>query len=95
MTGIKRRPALIVSTEVYHSARPDVIIAILTSQVQGARAVTDFVLKDWTSAGLRQSSAFRAFLATVHTSSVQIIGHRSDRDWQEVLIRLKQAISVA
>ena len=94
-TGLKRRPAVVVSTDVYHAARPDVIIGILTSQIVSATAPTDYVLKDWAKAGLRQPSAFRAFLATVPSVNVRVIGRLSERDWQEVRARLKLAVSVS
>lgn len=32
--GIKRRPAVIVSSSVYHENRPDVIIGLITSQTK-------------------------------------------------------------
>lgn len=93
-TGVKRRPAVIVSTDDYHAARPDVILGLLTSQVAGATAPTDYPLQDWSVAGLRQLSAFRAFLVTMPKASVRVIGHLSDHDWQEVQTRLKIAVSV-
>jgi mRNA interferase MazF len=34
--GIKRRPAIVVSTALYHRHRPDVIVGIVTSQVEQA-----------------------------------------------------------
>ena len=30
--GIKRRPVVIVSSDVYHATRPDVILAVLTNE---------------------------------------------------------------
>lgn len=94
-TNVKRRPAVVISTDVYHSVRPDVIIELLTSQIKSAVAPTDFVLKDWSSAGLHQPSAFRAFLVTMPQRSVQVIGHLSDHDWHEVQAILKQAVSMS
>jgi len=51
--GIKRRPAVIVSSDAYHSARPDVILGLITSQVAGSIGSTDHALADWSAAGLR------------------------------------------
>jgi len=92
--GIKRRPAVVVSTAVYHSARPDVILGLLTSQAAKASSPTDYLLQDWAAAGLRSPSAFRAFLATLPARSIVIIGKLSDRDWQEVQTRLRTALAV-
>ena len=46
-TGIKRRPAIAVSSEIYHVERPDLILAVVNTQVANAIAKTDFILQDW------------------------------------------------
>ena len=68
-TGVKRRPAVIVSTAAYHAARPDVILGLLTTQTAKAIGPTDYLLQDWAAAGLHNPSVFRAFLATLAASS--------------------------
>ena len=60
-TGIKRRPAIVLSTATYHIERPDVILTAVTSQVAKANAKTDHILQDWKSAGLTKPSAVRIF----------------------------------
>lgn len=95
VSGVKRRPAVIVSTELYHRSRPDVILALLTSQVADATALTDYILQDWTEANLHRPSALRMFLATLPATTVTIIGHLSARDWQAVQQRLQLALAVA
>lgn len=94
-TGIKRRPAIVVSTATYHATRPDVILAVVTSQTGGATGPTDYVLQDWSAAGLHSPSAFRSFLATLPSTSVVVIGNLSERDWQEVQARLRTALAVS
>jgi len=92
--GIKRRPAVVVSTDTYHKTRPDVILSLLTSQVAVATGPTDYVLQDWQTAGLRRPSAFRAFLATLPTASLTTIGHLSEQDWRKVQGCLQVALAV-
>ena len=92
--GLKRRPAVVVSTDTYHTTRPDVVIGLVTSQTAKSTGPTDYILQDWSAAGLHSSSAFRAFLATLPATSVVVIGHLSDRDWQEVKARLRIALAV-
>ncbi|MBM4463978.1 MAG: type II toxin-antitoxin system PemK/MazF family toxin [Chloroflexi bacterium] len=94
VTGIKRRPAVVVSTEAYHRTRPDAILGLLTSQVAAATGPTDCVLQDWQTAGLRTPSAFRTFLATMPTTSLTTIGCLSDRDWQKVQGCLRVALAI-
>lgn len=95
ITGVKRRPAVIISTDMYHRSRPDVILALLTTQLADATAPTDYILQDWAQAGLHRPSAVRMFLATLPAKAVTVIGHLSDRDWQEVQQRLRLALAVA
>ena len=92
--GVKRRPAVVVSTQTYHATRPDVVLGLLTSQMAGTTGPTDHILQDWSIAGLHSPSAFRAFLATLPATSVVVIGHLSDRDWQEIRARLRVALAV-
>ncbi len=46
VTGTKRRPAVVVSSDLYHANRPDVIVGLLTTQIGGATTPTDYRLQD-------------------------------------------------
>ena len=80
-TGTKRRPAVVVSSALYHQHRPDLVLGVLTSQVSRATTPLDYLLQDWASAGLRQPSAFRAYFGMATPAAVRVIGHLSARDW--------------
>src|SRR6266550_2639269 len=81
----KLRPAVVVSSDEYHDHRPDIIVAICTTQINDATAPTDYVLQDWSDAGLSQVTAVRMFLNTYpRTCVVRELGELSERDWQEV-----------
>jgi mRNA interferase MazF len=91
----KARPAVVVSTDLYHSTRPDMIVALLTTDLVASTQPTDYILQDWAAAGLHLPSAFRAFLATRPVTDVRReVGRLSDRDWQEVQARLRLALAV-
>jgi mRNA interferase MazF len=84
VTGVKRRPAVILSSQTYHNIRPDIIIALITTQTKRL-GMTDYALQDWQSSGLRVASIFRSFIVTLPSSTNMIlIGQLSDRDWQGV-----------
>lgn len=89
----KARPAVIVSSDVYHENRPDVVVCFLSTQIAGANAPTDCVLFDWRAAGLTHPCAFRAFFVTVRKTEVSRIGRLSPNDWSEVQARLKLALA--
>jgi hypothetical protein len=84
----------VVSTVAYNTARPDVILALLTTQVPRVMEPTDYVLQDWAAAGLHSPAVLRVYLAMEEKSKVTLIGHLSDRDWQEVQARLRLALAV-
>ena len=95
VTGIKRRPAVVISTVDYHTAAGDVILGAVTTNLTMATTPTDHLIADWTGAGLRRPSAFRTFLVTLPQSKVlAVIGHLSSSDWQKVQACLRKAIAV-
>lgn len=84
VTGVKRRPAVILSSATYHATRPDVIVGLITTQTTSL-GVTDHILQDWQAAGLRVASVFRSFVVTLPRSANLIcIGRLSEQDWQGV-----------
>lgn len=92
-TGAKRRPAVVVSSSLYHQHRPDRVLGVLSSQVLRATTPLDYVLADWADAGLRQPSAFRAYFGMATPAAVRVIGHLSARDWEGVQACLRRACS--
>ena len=84
----KRRPVVVISAEEYQHRRPDVIVALLTSNLDSATTPFDYVLLDWASAGLKRPSAFRAYLQTDLQAEVARIGRLSEGDWIEIRGRL-------
>ena len=92
--GIKRRPALVLSSDVNHTERPDAIVGILTSNTNAATASSDCILSDWQEAGLRLPSAFRAYVVTLPQSALSAkIGRLSARDWNAVRACLAGALA--
>jgi mRNA interferase MazF len=89
----KRRPAVVVSSDLYHAHRPDLILGVLTTNLGTSTAPTDYVLEDWSAAGLRAPSAFRCYFGMALPSAVRVTGHLSDRDWAEVRERVKLSFS--
>jgi len=94
VTGVKRRPAVIVSSALYHRERPDIILGIITSQIDSATKASDYLLQDWKAAGLHRASAFRSFLVTLPRSAVTArLGQLSEADWLAVRERIGVALA--
>ena len=93
--GIKRRPAVVISTDLYQANGVDVVLAELTKQLAKASQPTSYALQDWLAAGLHQASVFRCYFSmALQANCGTVIGHLSDRDWQEVQARLRLTIAV-
>ena len=90
----KKRPAVVVSTDLYHAHHPDVILTLVTTQLADASTPTDYILQDWAAAGLHKPSAVRVYFDMALALEVDPIGHLSDRDWQEVQARLRLGINL-
>ena len=80
----KVRPAVVLSTEIYHRHRPDIIVGLITTQPPKDLAPTDCVLRDWQQAGLHQPSFFRLFPVTLLQRDVRLILRLSEPDWTSV-----------
>lgn len=94
VTGVKRRPAVVLSSATYHANRPDLIVGLITSQTAAAIGPTDYALQDWAAAGLRVASAFRSFLVTLPPSTNPVFaGRLSERDWSAVRACVKTALT--
>lgn len=95
VTGVKRRPAVVISSPVYRANRPDVIVGLLTTQVASAVGPTDWALQDWKSSGLRRPTAFRSFLFTAPRIEVLAhIGRLSQTDWKAIQVCLNDALTL-
>ena len=95
ITGVKRRPAVVLSTIDYHTFHRDVILGAITTNLAVSTTPTDHLITDWTVAGLRRPSAFRTFLVTLpQRDLLAIIGHLSDADRTAVEECIRKAIAV-
>ena len=64
-SAIKKRPAVIVSSDTYNSKRPDIIIMAVTSQMQSASYFGDIIVDNWQKAGLLKPSVIKPIFTTV------------------------------
>ncbi len=95
LSTAKVRPATVVSSDLYHSTEPDLLLVALTSQVAGATGPFDYQLSDWRAAGLRFPSALKPVLVTLDPARVvHRIGALSAADLTQVDERLRGALGL-
>jgi mRNA interferase MazF len=66
----KRRPAVVVSSRHYNTARPDIVVMAITSQLRPSPAFGEVWVEAWQAAGLLKPSAVKPVLATLEQSLV-------------------------
>lgn len=93
--GVKFRPSVVVSTDLYQANGIDVVGGEVTTKLPKGAQPTSYALQDWAAASLRQPSVFRCYFSMPLQANCVSIGRLSDRDWQEVQARLRLALAVA
>jgi len=97
-SGLKPRPALVVSPLAFHRRLPDVIVCPISSQPRYHRrpGAGDCPLREWHAVGLRHPSTGR--VSKVLSFDKQIIkrtlGRLSRSDLQRVDASLRQAVGL-
>lgn len=96
LVGVKKRPALVVSTDRYNSAGPDIMIAQITSRVDAPSRPGDHIITQWEQAGLLAPSLLRARITTLEASQViRVLGSMPSRDQAAIDRGLKVALGFA
>ena len=84
LSSAKRRPALIVSSDIYN-AEKDVVIAYLTSQINSPARFGDYKLQKWKEANFPKPSMVRMKFATIDkTIIVKTLGELEAADREEI-----------
>jgi mRNA interferase MazF len=91
-TGIKKRPGIVVSSDVYQTQRPDVVLMAVTSQLlRPAGAVGEVLITEWQKAGLPKPSLIKPVLTTIEKRLIlRKIGELQEPDRAS----LRQALNV-
>ena len=96
LSATKTRPAVVVSSDLYHSVRSELLLAYLSSRLANADAELDYVLQDWEEAGLLKPTFMRPKIAAIEPSLIVYrVGTLSERDLREVNRRLRLALALS
>jgi mRNA interferase MazF len=77
----KKRPAVVISSPTYNTARPDLIIMAVTSQFRPTNAFGEIVVNQWREAGLLKPSAIKPVITTIEKGLViRAMGRLSNED---------------
>jgi mRNA interferase MazF len=70
-SAVKRRPAVVISSQAYHRARPDIVIMAVTSQQPQTLSVGEVQVQDWREAGLIKPSVLKPVVTTIDPGLIQ------------------------
>lgn len=80
-TDAKKRPAVVVSSAAYNSARRDLVLMAVTSQVRAAAGIGEVTVAEWKKAGLLKPSVIKPVLTTVERGLIlRLLGQLETHD---------------
>jgi len=98
LSGTKRRPALIVSSETFHRGLPDVIVCPISSRPRyfDRPGPGDLPLRHWKRAGLRYpSTALVSKVVSVSKKTItRGLGRAASEDLQRVEVTFRKALGL-
>jgi len=91
--GFKKRPALVVSSETYHTERQEVVILAVTSNVDRI-LLGDTKVSQWKEAGLLYPSLVTGIIRTIKSNMIfRKIGEISKSDLDKVEENIKKIVA--
>ena len=79
----KKRPSVVISSQDYNMARPDLILIAVTSRVRAPLLFGEMTITDWQSAGLLKLSVVKPIVTTIQKDLViRQLGHLASADRQ-------------
>lgn len=69
-TASKKRPAIVVSSRAYNTAKADIVVMAVTSQLRPNPSSGEVFVREWKAAGLLKPSSIKLVFATIEQSLV-------------------------
>ena len=91
---IKKRPALVISSNSYHNGRQEVIVAAITSNIKRV-LFGDTKIDQWKEAGLLYPSLVTGIIRTIKNSMIyKKLGTLSNKDFSMVQNNIEKALEL-
>jgi len=92
--GVKRRPAVVVSSDAYHQSRQEAIIAAITSNIDRL-LVGDHLVSGWREAGLLYPSVVTGIIRTIKQPMISgRLGTLGHQDLDSISCNLKDMLGL-
>jgi mRNA interferase MazF len=94
-TEVKHRPAIIISSNTYHTGRDEAIIAAITSRTDRI-LIGDHIITNWQSAGLLFPSVATSIIRTIKQNMInKKLGSLQAQDMNAIDGKLKLALELS
>jgi mRNA interferase MazF len=94
-TTTKKRPAVIVSSNLYNDASSDIVIMAITSRIDKTTGIGECLIKDWQVAGLLKPSAIKPAISTIEQKLIlKKLGSLSSDDLSSAENALKKFLDL-
>ena len=94
-TSTKKRPAVIISGNLYNNASSDIVIMAITSRMDEAIGIGECLITDWQVAGLLKPLAIKPAISTIEQKLVlKKLGGLSSKDREAMERALKELLSL-
>lgn len=92
--GIKRRPAVVISSESYNQKRQEAVISAITSRTDRL-LVGDYIINNWQESGLLLPSVVTGIIRTIKQSMISIkLGAISPEDMKGIDKQLQLSLEL-
>lgn len=92
-TSVKKRPAVIVSSNAYNADRRDLVIMAITSQLRTPLGFGEAPVAGWQAAGLIKPSVLKPVFATIEQGLIlRTMGSMADDDLRTLKAVIAQVI---
>jgi mRNA interferase MazF len=93
-TATKKRPAVVVSSDLYHRQRIDVVVMAVTSQpLRSAGGAGEALITAWEKAGLPKPSVIKPVLATAEGDLIlRKLGELQEDDRRDLREAIRQIL---
>ena len=94
-TTTKKRPAVVVSSNLYNNASSDIVIMAITSKIDKTTDIGECLITDWQIAGLLKPSAIKPAISTIEQNLIlKKLGSLSSDDLSSAENALKKFLDL-
>lgn len=94
-TFVKKRPAVVISSDIYNDRSLDMIIMAVTSNLKNSLMANECEIKDYASAGLLKPSIIKSAISTIDKTLVlKRLGNLSTEDLNSLNKILRELLAL-